>query len=98
MFVGGLSYDTTDESLETYLCTKLVKSLDPCSYSFYRSYSSSCSCSLPRWPTEECKVKRDPEGKSRGFAFVTFPVLSILEDCFAAGPHWVDGKQVTGHS
>ena len=72
MFVGGLSYDTTDESLETYLCTK--------------------------WPTEECKVKRDPEGKSRGFAFVTFPVLSILEDCFAAGPHWVDGKQVTGHS
>jgi len=68
LFIGGLSYDTTDQSLEEYLSTK--------------------------WPTEEAKVKRDPEGKSRGFAFVTFPVLSILEDCFSAQPHWIDGKQV----
>jgi len=68
MFIGGLSYDTTDQSLETYLSTK--------------------------WSCEEAKVKRDPEGKSRGFAFVTFPVVSILEDCFNAQPHWIDGKQV----
>lgn len=68
LFIGGLSYDTTDQSLEAYLSTK--------------------------WPTEEAKVKRDTEGKSRGFAFVTFPVISILEDCFAAQPHWIDGKQV----
>ena len=39
-------------------------------------------------------MKRDPDGKSRGFAFVTFPVLSILEACFDNQPHWIDGKQV----
>jgi len=68
LFIGGLSYDTTDQSLEAYLSSK--------------------------WPTEEAKVKRDSEGKSRGFAFVAFPVQSILEDCFNAQPHWIDGKQV----
>jgi len=68
LFIGGLSYDTTDQSLEEYLSSK--------------------------WACEEAKVKRDPEGKSRGFAFVTFPVVSILEDCFNAQPHWIDGKQV----
>lgn len=69
LFIGGLNYDTTDDSLERYLNTK--------------------------WPTEEAKVKRDPDGRSRGFAFASFPAVSILESCFDAQPHWVDGKEVS---
>ena len=48
-----------------------------------------------RWPTEEAKVKRDMDGRSRGFAFVSFPSVAILEACFDAAPHFIDGKKVS---
>jgi len=69
LFMGGLSYDTTDSSLEAYL--------------------------NPQWPTEECRVKRDQDGRSRGFAFIVFPTVTILESCFDSQPHWIDGKEVS---
>jgi len=47
-----------------------------------------------RWPIEEVRVKRFPDGNSRGFGFATFVSVSSLEECFNSGPHWVDGKQV----
>jgi len=68
LFIGGMSYETTDHSLEAYLNM--------------------------RWPTEEAKVKRDMDGRSRGFAFVSFPSVAILEACFDAAPHFIDGKKV----
>ena len=69
LFIGGMSYETTDHSLEAYLNM--------------------------RWPTEEAKVKRDMDGRSRGFAFVSFPSVAILEACFDAAPHFIDGKKVS---
>jgi len=68
LFFGGLSYDTTDQSLESYL--------------------------NPKFPTEECRVKFDQEGRSRGFAFVSFYTKETLEECFQAQPHYIDGKKV----
>jgi len=68
LFIGGLNYETTDQSLQAYLST--------------------------RWPIEEVRVKRFPDGNSRGFGFATFTSVSTLEDCFNSAPHWVDGKQV----
>jgi len=68
LFIGGLNYETTDQSLQAYLAT--------------------------RWTIEEVRVKRFPDGNSRGFGFATFTSVSNLEDCFNSAPHWVDGKQV----
>jgi len=68
LFIGGLNYETTDQSLQAYLST--------------------------RWPIEEVRVKRFPDGNSRGFGFATFISVSALEECYNAAPHWVDGKQV----
>jgi len=56
-------------------------------------------------PVSECTVKRFPDGKSRGFGFVTFSSLAAMENCFENQPHTIDGKRVdlrkaaeTGHN
>jgi len=53
----------------------------------------------------ECNVKRLPDGKSRGFGFVTFSNNAAMEKCFENQPHSIDGKKVdirkavdTGHN
>ena len=66
LFMGGLSYQTTEESLTHYLGRE--------------------------WPPEEVRVKFDFEGRSRGFAFVSFPTVAILEAFLARMPHHIDGK------
>ena len=111
LFIGGLNYETTDQSLQAYLSTRLDSLLSV----FLASKPIFC---LFRWPIEEVRVKRFPDGNSRGFGwvcyildvvenwlyltfvsrFATFNSVSTLENCFNSGPHWVDGKQVQYHS
>jgi len=44
----------------------------------------------------DCVVVMNPTtGKSRGFGFVTFKDPSCVETVQAAGPHILDGKQVS---
>jgi len=45
-------------------------------------------------PVAECSVKRFPDGKSRGFGFVTFSSLAAMENCFDNQPHMIDDKKV----
>jgi len=45
-------------------------------------------------PVSECTIKRFPDGKSRGFGFVTFGSLAAMENCFENQPHMIDGKSV----
>ena len=45
-------------------------------------------------PLSECSIKRFPDGRSRGFAFVTFCSLAAMEQCIATGTHIIDGKRV----
>eukprot|EP00090_Calanus_glacialis_P013056 TRINITY_DN21669_c0_g1_i2.p1 TRINITY_DN21669_c0_g1~~TRINITY_DN21669_c0_g1_i2.p1 ORF type:complete len:1156 (-),score=367.81 TRINITY_DN21669_c0_g1_i2:274-3741(-) len=45
-------------------------------------------------PVSECTIKRFPDGKSRGFGFVTFGSLAAMENCFENQPHTIDGKGV----
>jgi len=40
-------------------------------------------------------VKYDNEQRSRGFGFVVFPTVALLEDAFDFGDHWIDGKKVS---
>jgi len=42
----------------------------------------------------DCTVKRLPDGKSRGFGFVTFSNVDAMEECFENQPHTIDGKKV----
>ena len=51
LFIGGLSYTTTDDKLKEY-CSKYGE-------------------------ITECVIMRDREGRSRGFAFVSFKGLLI---------------------
>ena len=44
-------------------------------------------------PLSECEIKRFPDGRSRGFAFVTFVSLAALDQCLAS-THHIDGKRV----
>lgn len=67
IFVGGLSWDTTDESLKTY-------------FSKYGRLTDSI-------------VMKTPEGKTRGFAFVTFEDPNVV-DIIISQTHYVDGKRV----
>jgi len=44
----------------------------------------------------DCVVVANPTtGKSRGFGFVNFRDASCVETVLAAGPHVLDGKQVS---
>jgi len=45
-------------------------------------------------PVTECTVKRQPDGKSRGFGFVAFGSQAVMENCFESQPHTIDGKKV----
>ena len=42
-------------------------------------------------------MKYDNEQRSRGFGFVVFPTVALLEDAFDFGDHWIDGKKVAHH-
>ncbi|CAF1302068.1 unnamed protein product [Rotaria magnacalcarata] len=68
IFLGGLSYHTTDETLRAF-CSRFGKITD-------------------------CLVMRNPEGKSRGFGFVTYEDTSSVEDFMRSRPHTIDNRQI----
>jgi len=72
----------------------------------YNTVEATIEQYFGQWgPVDECTVKRFPDGKSRGFGFVTFSSLAAMENCFENQPHTIDGKKVdlrkaaeTGHN
>ncbi|CAF1423845.1 unnamed protein product [Rotaria sordida] len=68
LFIGGLSYTTTDDKLKEY-CSKYGEIL-------------------------ECVIMRDREGRSRGFAFVSFKDRVMIDNFMAYRPHIIDGRQI----
>jgi hypothetical protein len=88
LFIGGLNYETTDQSLQGYLSTRCIIVI------VVIIVIIVIIIIVTRWPIEEVRVKRFPDGNSRGFGFATFTSVSALEECFHGTPHWVDGKQV----
>lgn len=68
IFLGGLSYHTTDDTL-TAFCSRFGKITD-------------------------CLVMKNPEGKSRGFGFVTYEDTSSVEEFMRARPHTIDDRQI----
>jgi RNA recognition motif-containing protein len=69
LFVGGLSYSTTDDSLREYF-SKFGELID-------------------------CVVMKDSATKrSRGFGFVVYTRISMVDAAQAARPHVVDGREV----
>ncbi|CAF1023458.1 unnamed protein product [Rotaria sordida] len=68
LFIGGLTYSTTDEKLKEY-CSK------------YGDIT-------------ECVIMRDREGRSRGFAFVSFKDRSMIDYFMEHRPHTLDGRKI----
>ncbi|KAI0255509.1 hypothetical protein BJV78DRAFT_679807 [Lactifluus subvellereus] len=67
MFVGGLSWDTTDEGLRNY-------------------FSESGK-------VDTCTIVWDADGKSRGFAFLTFEDPASV-NAVMVREHFLDGKAI----
>lgn len=67
MFVGGLSWDTTDEGLRKY----------------FSEFGE----------VEDCTILRDQDGRSRGFAFLTFKDPASV-NAVMCREHILDGKTV----
>ncbi|KAI0744713.1 hypothetical protein C8Q76DRAFT_606847 [Earliella scabrosa] len=67
MFVGGLSWDTTDEGLRKY----------------FSEFGE----------VEDCTILRDQDGRSRGFAFLTFKDPSSV-NAVMCREHVLDGKTI----
>ncbi|KAF8494448.1 hnRNP A1-gamma isoform [Russula emetica] len=67
MFVGGLSWDTTDEGLRNY----------------FSEFGK----------VDACTIVRDADGKSRGFAFLTFEDPASV-NAVMVREHFLDGKAI----
>ncbi|KAI6147918.1 hnRNP A1-gamma isoform [Pisolithus tinctorius] len=67
MFIGGLSWDTTDEGLKKY----------------FSQFGK----------VDACTIMRDPDGRSRGFAFLTFEEPESV-NAVLAREHTLDGKTI----
>ncbi|KIY51307.1 hypothetical protein FISHEDRAFT_37306, partial [Fistulina hepatica ATCC 64428] len=67
MFIGGLSWDTTDEGLRNY----------------FSEFGK----------VDACTIMRDPSGRSRGFAFLTFEDPASV-NAVVVREHFLDGKAI----
>lgn len=90
MFVGGLNWDTTDGSVllrkemnTIYNSLRFVEGL--------RNYFSQFG------KIEACTIMRDPAGRSRGFAFLTFEDPAAVNKVMVQ-EHFLDGKIVRFNS
>lgn len=69
LFVGGLSWETSDKELREH----------------FSKYGE----------IENINVKVDPNtGRSRGFAFIVFKDVSVIDKVIAAGDHVINGKKI----
>lgn len=118
MFVGGLSWDTTDGTLSfplllLHLTSPHFPSLTRECYLLFSkqllttptvSSPSLCDRSHSRaeglrkyfsefGKVDACTIVRDPDGKSRGFAFLTFDDPSSV-NAVMIREHFLDGKAV----
>lgn len=68
LFVGGLSWNTTEEDL----------------FQYFNQFGA----------ISNVNIKYNPEGKSRGFGFVTFTSNGSIDAVLENGPHSVNNKMV----
>jgi RNA recognition motif-containing protein len=101
MFIGGLNWETTDGK-------RLIKLLLSCkSWVSAAHFTDATYVTTPNDPLEglsayfsqfgvvkDCCIMRDPTGRSRGFAFLTFADASVIPDVLKRD-HNVDGKIVS---
>lgn len=70
LFIGSLSFDTTDEGMREY----------------FKQFGDVL----------DCIVMKDPKTKrSRGFGFITFRTVSMVDEVMERRPHKLDGRTVT---
>lgn len=70
LFIGSLSFDTTDEGMREY----------------FKQFGEVL----------DCIVMKDPKTKrSRGFGFITFKTISMVDEVMERRPHKLDGRTVT---
>lgn len=93
MFIGGLSWDTTDGNVDEYSTSpllKLIKSLFVVSLCFVEGLNAYFS---QFGKIDASVILKDNEGRSRGFAFLTFEDPASVSKVLAQN-HFLDGKSV----
>ena len=96
LFIGGLSFETTEESLRAHF--EQWGSLTDCVVcTMWAKWAKMLlwkTCNNARMLVV-LQVMRDPNSKrSRGFGFVTYSNGSEVDEAMSARPHKVDGRVV----
>ena len=68
LFIGGLNYSTTDETLREY----------------FSKFGELVDCVVMKF--------RDTK-RSRGFGFVTYENVAMVDECQSNRPHTIDGRK-----
>ena len=68
LFIGGLNYSTTDETLREY----------------FSKFGELVDCVVMKF--------RDTK-RSRGFGFVTYENVAMVDECQSSRPHTIDGTK-----
>ena len=89
MFIGGLNWDTTDGSYSTCFVECALRASD-CLLSIegLKNYFEQFG------RVEACTIMRDPTGRSRCFAFLTFEDPASV-NAVMVREHFLDGKVVS---
>ena len=61
----------------------------------YNTEEVSVATYFSNWgPLAECSIKKFPDGRSRGFGFVTFSSRAAAEFCYSSNQHFIEGKKI----
>ena len=85
MFIGGLNWETTDGRSLIINCLSLL----------YVDKSEGLKAYMGQFgEIDSATIMRDPSGRSRGFAFLTYSNVSSVNKVMEQ-VHHLDGKQVS---
>ncbi|EEB93132.1 hypothetical protein MPER_08256, partial [Moniliophthora perniciosa FA553] len=102
LFIGGLSWDTTDGTLSSPKFIRYLPLINRILRSSEQRVLQSTSHSLERLTiiiitllnkVDAVTIMRDPSGTSRGFAFLTFEDGSVVNNVITS-EHFLDGKTI----
>ena len=88
MFIGGLNWETTDGQYDLVTSDRVCQLTENSYLDGLKEYMSQYG------EVDACTIMRDPSGRSRGFAFLTYSNAASVAKVMSL-THHLDGKQVS---
>uniref|UniRef100_A0A0W0G355 RRM domain-containing protein n=1 Tax=Moniliophthora roreri TaxID=221103 RepID=A0A0W0G355_MONRR len=93
LFIGGLSWDTTDGTLSSPKSIRYLPLINSFPYSSFIRAEGLAKYFSQFGKVDAVTIMRDPSGTSRGFAFLTFEDGSVVNNVITS-EHFLDGKTI----